>query len=436
MSNTTTLRLSRELVNIQKNRDQALHIYFDEDDIMKVRALLLGPPDTPYENGFFEFFLQFPQDYPAQPPEVVALTTDGGRTRFNPNIYSGGKVCLSILGTWRGEAGEQWSSAQGLESLLLSIQSLMNSNPFENEPGYDNVARRGQYVKEKESYRQKIRHETIRISVVKRLESYFNIDPKTGTQAIRENEQDKHSKGGDAFEDPTKLLFRYYYDHYVESIESEAKQIKEGKNFEIMPFESRGNQMAGKYIYKDLLKRLTIIKMLIDDEPRRWAVEGLKAWKTEDGVAVNLDAQFYQNKAHLEKKYNGTVMLELVDSNPFSWSLTYVGRPMTKLDGGLFRICFSMSPRFPEEQPRVIFETPIFHVHVTRDGVPYYKAKRNEDIGSHIGAIIDLLELEEMLPDPRSWMNSNAAQLYFGTEAQKREYRQKFRRAVQRSAEY
>lgn len=70
---------------------------------------------------------------------MKAKTTNGGRTRFNPNIYSGGKVCLSILGTWRGEPGEEWSSAQGLESILLSIQSLMSPNPFENEPGFENA---------------------------------------------------------------------------------------------------------------------------------------------------------------------------------------------------------------------------------------------------------------------------------------------------------
>lgn len=41
--------------------------------------------------------------------------------------------------TWRGERGEQWSSAQGLESILLSIQSLMSSNPYENEPGFEDA---------------------------------------------------------------------------------------------------------------------------------------------------------------------------------------------------------------------------------------------------------------------------------------------------------
>ena len=79
------------------------------------------------------------RDYPSNPPSVTATTTNGGRCRFNPNIYAGGKVCLSILGTWRGERpGEEWSSAQGLESILISIQSLMSSNPYENEPGYEN----------------------------------------------------------------------------------------------------------------------------------------------------------------------------------------------------------------------------------------------------------------------------------------------------------
>lgn len=41
--------------------------------------------------------------------------------------------------TWRGERGEEWSSAQGLESILLSIQSLLSSNPYENEPGFEDA---------------------------------------------------------------------------------------------------------------------------------------------------------------------------------------------------------------------------------------------------------------------------------------------------------
>jgi len=44
-----------------------------------------------------------------------------------------------VCRTWRGERGEEWSAAQGLESILLSIQSLMSANPYENEPGFEDA---------------------------------------------------------------------------------------------------------------------------------------------------------------------------------------------------------------------------------------------------------------------------------------------------------
>ena len=57
--------------------------------------------------------------------------------------------------TWRGERGEQWSSAQGLESVLISIQSLLGPNPYENEPGYEND--RSEHAKKQmKSYVEKV----------------------------------------------------------------------------------------------------------------------------------------------------------------------------------------------------------------------------------------------------------------------------------------
>jgi hypothetical protein len=44
------------------------------------------------------------------PPQVQLRTTGGGQVRFNPNLYNCGKVCLSLLGTWAGDRGEQWNS--------------------------------------------------------------------------------------------------------------------------------------------------------------------------------------------------------------------------------------------------------------------------------------------------------------------------------------
>jgi len=89
----------------------------------QVHVLVNGPYDTPYEGGFFYFLVWCPPDYPCVPPKVMLMTTGGGSCRFNPNLYANGKVCLSILGTW---SGPQWSPAQTIGSVILSIQSLMN----------------------------------------------------------------------------------------------------------------------------------------------------------------------------------------------------------------------------------------------------------------------------------------------------------------------
>lgn len=53
----------------------------------------------------------------------------------SPLLIAKTTVCLSILGTWRGEANEQWSSAQSTYTVLRSIQSLLHSEPYVNEPG-------------------------------------------------------------------------------------------------------------------------------------------------------------------------------------------------------------------------------------------------------------------------------------------------------------
>ncbi len=60
-------------------------------------SLVLGPALSPYAFGFFSFKVQFPEDYPSCAPHVVFLTTAGGKTRFNPNLYADGKVSACIF---------------------------------------------------------------------------------------------------------------------------------------------------------------------------------------------------------------------------------------------------------------------------------------------------------------------------------------------------
>ena len=135
----TTLSKKRILIDIKnfKNDESQLkgiYAHFDEEDIYKAKAMIIGPEDTPYHNGFYFFDIEFPKNYPLYPPKVKFQTLDN-RIRFNPNLYKCGKVCVSILGTWSGPG---WTSVMTFTNVLISIQSLLNSKPIQNEPGFEN----------------------------------------------------------------------------------------------------------------------------------------------------------------------------------------------------------------------------------------------------------------------------------------------------------
>lgn len=447
MAEQSIIRITKEIGDIQRHSDLSLAVAFRDHDVRNVKALIIGPHETPYEFGFFEFNVKFNKEYPRKSPSVTATTTNSGRCRFNPNIYANGKVCLSILGTWRGERGEEWSPAQGLESILLSIQSLMSSNPYENEPGFEDANEPADKKRQKE-YVAKIRHETLRVSVIQRMEEFLGI--AHGLAAVKQAEkedyeldfnddlsdQDESLVPWEPFKDLIKQRFLWYFDSYMESIAKAKLDCKDGQVFGRMPFEGASNTMEGKFNYSELEQRMLNIKRALHDETESWAKEGLLPKHKDSTVAVNLARQFEQIRESF-KRNDVSHHIELVDGNPFVWALTYIGRPMTNLDGGLFNVTLRFSPRFPEEQPRVEFKTRIFHHRIARDGTPCYfpKTSRREDVKNHIEAIIDTLE-EEMPPyDPRTLTNPEAHKLFWGGPDDRKMYNRRLRRSVQQSME-
>lgn len=130
-------RLIKDVCQIIKNPLESQGIFYRHDDeiVNKGYCMIIGSENTPYENGIYFFQLEFPDKYPFEPPHVTFYNNDRS-TRFHPNLYRSGKVCLSILNTWRGE---QWTSCQNISSVLLTIASIMNNKPLLNEPGiYEN----------------------------------------------------------------------------------------------------------------------------------------------------------------------------------------------------------------------------------------------------------------------------------------------------------
>ena len=114
----------------------SLGIYYkpDEANILKGTALIIGPDNTPYEGCPLLFSVEMTREYPFKSPSVTFITSDG-LTRFHPNLYVTGKVCLSILGTYPGPS---WTSAMNLQSIFMSILSLLTANPITNEPSWEN----------------------------------------------------------------------------------------------------------------------------------------------------------------------------------------------------------------------------------------------------------------------------------------------------------
>lgn len=232
-------RITSDLKEVLMSKNRDLNVMPDEDDLLHIQALIIGPPDTPYANGFFHFDMIYPHDYPWRPPKVQLITTDNGQTRFNPNLYANGKVCLSILGTWSGPG---WTQIQTMLSTLLSIQSLMNPKPYHNEPGYEQERNVGAV----EKYNQCIQHETIRVAVCGMMEL-----PTCGT----------------LFQDVMEEIFLEKFSEY-EAICSKLAPELDGKQMED-PFGER----RGTFKYGTLLKRLRDIKQKLEEKKQREAAK-------------------------------------------------------------------------------------------------------------------------------------------------------------------
>ena len=138
ISKETINRLLKDVKQIIKSplTENGIYYIHDDTDMLKGYAMIIGPSDTPYFGGYYFFELNYPADYPHSPPKVK-YWTNGNGIRFNPNLYTCGKVCVSLLNTWRGD---QWTSCQSISTVLLTLCTLLCKDPLLNEPGVNRLA--------------------------------------------------------------------------------------------------------------------------------------------------------------------------------------------------------------------------------------------------------------------------------------------------------
>ncbi|KAI0276038.1 ubiquitin-conjugating enzyme/RWD-like protein [Russula aff. rugulosa BPL654] len=126
---SNTLLLRRQLAELTKHPVEGFSAgLVDENNLYEWEIMIIGPADTLYEGGFFRARLTFPPEFPDLPPKMRFITP-----MWHPNIYVNGDVCISILHAPGNDqygyedAGERWMPVHSVESILLSVISLLSS---------------------------------------------------------------------------------------------------------------------------------------------------------------------------------------------------------------------------------------------------------------------------------------------------------------------
>lgn len=149
MSNIAIARIQREFKEVVRSEEVSknnIKLELVDGSYSCLRGQILGPPDTPYEDGKFLLDIVIPETYPFNPPKVKFVTKI-----WHPNISSvTGAICLDIL-------KDQWAAAMTLRTVLLSIQALLAS-PEPDDPQDAVVAQ--QYKEQPDAFLRTAKHWT------------------------------------------------------------------------------------------------------------------------------------------------------------------------------------------------------------------------------------------------------------------------------------
>ncbi|KAJ5104571.1 MmgE/PrpD [Penicillium alfredii] len=151
------------------SQEKWVNIELHDDDIFKWDvALIVLNPDSMYYGGYLKASMAFPSNYPYSPPTYeLPCRISYYDFRFlqsilHPNIYPDGRLCISILhppgdDEMSGElASERWSPAQRVESVLMSILSLLDDAEVSSPANVDAAV---MFRNNLEEYRTKVKRD-------------------------------------------------------------------------------------------------------------------------------------------------------------------------------------------------------------------------------------------------------------------------------------
>ncbi|CAD8207678.1 unnamed protein product [Paramecium octaurelia] len=179
------IRLAQEFADMSNSlpveHTNSIFVRADKDRVDVIKALIMGASGTPYAHGAYLFDIYFEDQYPNTPPKMNLSTTGSGKIRFNPNLYACGKVCLSLLGTWRGHASENWDpKLSTILQVLVSTQAIiMSEDVYFNEPGFEGEAGQQDGEMKNEAYSNIVRYGNIQYAMIENIKN-----PPAGFETI------------------------------------------------------------------------------------------------------------------------------------------------------------------------------------------------------------------------------------------------------------
>lgn len=146
--------LIKEVDELQVNLPPTCSTNFDDPNKLYEFDVTICPDEGYWSDGRFRFHIEVPEDYNIVPPKVTCLTKI-----WHPNITEDGAVCLSLL---RQNAIDEmgWAPTRKLKDIVWGLNSLFLDLLNFDDPL--NIEAAEHYVRDKDSFRAKVRDYIIR----------------------------------------------------------------------------------------------------------------------------------------------------------------------------------------------------------------------------------------------------------------------------------